>query len=127
VKKEIKDSQHSSNYVSYCILNDGKTMIVGTDQGELLYFNENCEFKNLLPSSPFEGFSCECIVKYSGGFLVGGPDFTVLIYRKHEGDLKNPYLRTDKRIQNKEFRNAKICSLLLTGQEESLIIGGDNG
>lgn len=31
IKKEIKDSQHSQNYLSYCILNDGKTMIVGTD------------------------------------------------------------------------------------------------
>lgn len=80
-------------------------MIVGTDQGELLYFNENCEFRTLLPTSPFDGFSVECLVKYSNGFLVGGPDFTILIYRKHEGDLKNPYMKVDKKIQNKENRS----------------------
>lgn len=101
-------------------------MIVGTDQGELLYFNENCEFKVLLPTSPFEGFSCECIVKYANGFLLGGPDFTILIYRKQEGDPKNIYVRVDKKIQNKDFK-VRINSLLLTGQDENLIVGVEKG
>lgn len=65
-------------------------------------------------------------MKYSGGFLVGGPDFTVLIYRKHEGDLKNPYVKVEKRIQNKDFK-ARITSLLLTALEETLIVGAENG
>lgn len=126
VKKENKDQTHSTNYLSYCILNDGKTMVVGTDQGELLYFNENNEFRALLPTSPFSGFAVECLTKYSNGFLVGGPDFTILIYRKHEGDLRNPYIRVDKKIQNKDIK-ARVVSMLLTGQDENLVIGIETG
>lgn len=96
-KKEIKET-YSTNYLSYCILSDGKTMVVGTDQGEILYFTENCEFKLVLPTSPNDGFAIECISKYTNGFIVGGADFTVYIYRKHEGDLKNPYIKVDKKI-----------------------------
>ena len=66
-------------------------MIVGTDQGELLYFNENNEFRTLLPHSPLNGFSIECLTKFSNGFLAGGPDFTIYIFRKHEGEIRSPY------------------------------------
>ena len=100
-KKDIKETQHSSNYLSYCILSDGKTMVVGTDNGEILYFTENCEFKLILPTSPssdVQGYAIESIIKYSNGFIIGGSESTIYIYKKHEGDLKNPYIRVDKKI-----------------------------
>ncbi|CAD8184061.1 unnamed protein product [Paramecium octaurelia] len=127
-----KEETHSTNFLSYCILSDSKTMVVGTDRGEVLYFNENCEFKLVLSplqnsnQQSIEGFPIECIVKYSNGFIVGGSDCMIYIYRKHEGDLKNPYVRIDKRIQNKQIL-AKITSLCLTNQEDNLIFGVESG
>ena len=39
IKKDVKDSAHSPNYLSYCLLKDTTgNMIVGTDMGELLLF-----------------------------------------------------------------------------------------
>lgn len=51
-KKDNKDSAHSKNYVSYCLLKKEEVMIIGTDYGELLIFNHVVEFKMILPDSP---------------------------------------------------------------------------
>ena len=109
--KEMKDQQHSPNYVSYCILKEDN-MIVGTDQGELLLFNNNCEFKQVLNTSPFDGLSIDSIIPLNRGFLVAGGHCTVFQYDKHE-DLKNPYVRIDRKIQNKETKS-RISSLNLS-------------
>ncbi len=58
--KDNKES-FSPNYQSYCILKDDNT-IIGTDLGELLLFNINCEFKMVLSTSPFDGYAIESIV-----------------------------------------------------------------
>lgn len=47
-KKDSKENYHSPYYISNCILND-QSMIIGTDQGELLLFTSACEFKMILP------------------------------------------------------------------------------
>jgi len=41
--QQKKDSNHSSNYTCYCLLKEG--MVIGTDQGEILVFNEKYEYK----------------------------------------------------------------------------------
>lgn len=51
VKKETKDSVHSPNYLSACVLSDG-FMVIGTDMGEILLFQQSCEFKTILATSP---------------------------------------------------------------------------
>ena len=51
MKKDNKEVNISTNYISYCILKDNQ-MIVGTDQGDILLFNSSCEFKMVLPTSP---------------------------------------------------------------------------
>ena len=126
-KKDSKENQHSPNYLSNCILND-QSMIIGTDQGELLLFNQQCEFKMILPQSPRnEAFSIECLIPYSKGFLVGGQDCTVLIYEKHDGELRNPYIKIEKKIYNpKREYKFPITSLVLSTNEESLVLGLQN-
>ncbi|EGR31811.1 WD repeat protein [Ichthyophthirius multifiliis] len=126
IKKDSKDLHHSTNYTSYCLLPD-QNMIIGTDQGELLFFQSSFEFKTILPTSPKnEQMSIECIQTYSKGFIVAGSDCTILMYEKCDNDLKNPYIRADKKIQLKEFKT-KITSLLVTNGEEKLIVGIEGG
>ncbi|EAR92035.2 WD40 domain protein (macronuclear) [Tetrahymena thermophila SB210] len=125
VKKESKDQAHSPNYLSYCILQDGY-MVIGTDMGEILLFQPSCEFKTILASSPKnEQFAIQCIQPYSKGFLVGGKECTILFYEK-DVDLKNPYKLCSKKIQFRDMK-AMITSLLLTPNEEKLIVGVDSG
>lgn len=123
-KKESKELGHS-NFLSYCFLKDDN-MIVGTDQGELLLFNNSWEFRTVLTSSPFDGFPIETIIACKRGFLIGGQNCTIYQYEKHEGDLKMPYIRLDKKIQNKDCKS-KITSLFLTNDDEFLVVGTEDG
>ena len=125
IKKDSKELGHSQNYLSYCFLKD-ENMIIGTDQGELLLFNNNWEYRMVLSSSPFDGFPIETILAYKRGFVVGGPNCTIYQYEKHDGDLKMPYIRLDKKIQNKDSKS-RITSLLLSADEDLLIIGTEDG
>lgn len=124
-KKETKELGHSQNYLAYCFLKD-ENMVIGTDQGELLLFNNNWEYRTVLNSSPFDGFPIESILAYKKGFLIGGPNCTIYQYEKHEGDLKMPYIRLDKKIQNKDSKS-RITSMMLTADDEYLIIGTEDG
>lgn len=62
-KLQLKDSpfarreinEKDFNFTSYCILKEG--LIIGTDNGELLYFAINGEFKAILASSPGENYT----------------------------------------------------------------------
>lgn len=60
------------------------------------------------------------------GFLAGCSDCTIFIYDKHEGDIKRPYIRAERIIKNIDC-TAKISSLLLSNNDENLIIGAANG
>jgi hypothetical protein len=44
------------------------------------------------------------------------------MFEKCDNDLKNPYIRADKKIQFKDFKT-KIMSLLIANGEEKLIVG----
>lgn len=101
--KTMKDfASVSQNFLSHSWLNDGQLM-VGNDRGDLLQVNgqnvSNYEFRRVLGRSPGEGFPIEVMIPYSKGFIVGGPDATVIIYDKHEGDINNPYIPVEKKIQ----------------------------
>jgi hypothetical protein len=105
-KKENKEMPITSqNYLSCCILPQENNMIIGTDQGELLLVNQNLEFKMVIPTSPFDGFSIECIIPTQKGFMIGGPDCVVYIYEKLENDPKTAYKRFDRRVQVSDLRS----------------------
>ena len=52
-RREINEADF--NYTAYCIMKDG--LIIGTDNGELLYFAVNGEFKAVLYTSPCENYT----------------------------------------------------------------------
>lgn len=107
-KLQLKDSpfarreinQKDFNFTSYCILKEG--LIIGTDNGELLYFAINGEFKAILASSPGENYTIQTIIALPNsnkGFVIGGSDGLIYIYQKAESkEAKNLYVRNDRKF-----------------------------
>lgn len=124
-KKENKDSIDQPQYLSQCVRAE-ESLMMGTNTGELMFFNLNCEYKQTLSSSPFEGRAIEVLLPCSKGFLVGTTNCTVYLYERNEGDPKKPYSRTDKKFVHPSL-TAKVTNLLLTQNEETLLIGLENG
>jgi len=125
--KSLKDqAQYSSNYINYCWLNDGN-LILATDKGELIYVvTHNMEVKYVLPTSPFDEMTIECIIPFSKGFIVGGNKATIYVYEKHEVDKKHQYVRVDKKIQVPN-NPSKVIAMALLQKEETLAFGLSNG
>ena len=119
-----KESQMSSNYVCHQWLNDGK-LIIGTDSGELLLLDEQCEYKSSI-STGIEAWSAYCIVPFSKGFLVGGDEARILIFENNSEDLRRPYIRSQKSLNIDKHPISKILSLSLSPSEETLICTLDN-
>ena len=78
-----KDQALSNNYLSHAWTNDCK-LLVGTDAGEILLLDQNCDFKTLIQTSPLEGWSINVLQTYSKGFLVAGEDATIYLYERNE-------------------------------------------
>jgi WD40 repeat protein len=119
-----KESQMSSNYLCHAWLNDGK-LVVGTDSGELLLLDEQCEYKSSI-STGIEAWSAYCIIPYSKGFLVGGDESRILIFENNPEDLRRPYVRSQKSLSVDKHPISKILSLSLSPSEETLVCTLDN-
>ena len=79
--------------MSYCYLKD-ENLVIGTEQGELMLFNNSFELKSILSCSLFDGLGIECLVPYSKGFLAGANNGVVYIFeKKNDMDPKNPFIR----------------------------------
>jgi cilia- and flagella-associated protein 57 len=70
------------NYLSHCWIDD--RILVGTDNGEILVF-ENAEFRGALESSPSQdGKSIDSIAAFSKGFVCGCDDGILYIFERDE-------------------------------------------
>lgn len=124
-KKDCKDYIEFPQYSCFCFRED--CVIMGTNMGELLIFSVDClNYKQTLSSSLMEGKGIECIISYSKGFIVGSNNCSVYVYERNEGDPKKPYIRSDKKYLHPTMKD-KVTSLLLINNEESLLVGLDNG
>lgn len=78
------------------MLKDG--LVIGTDNGDLLYFAINGEFKSILYTSPGENYSIETLLylpNNNKSFLVGGSDGILALYEKSDSkEPKNIYVRS---------------------------------
>ena len=126
-KKDAKDNVEPPLYLSHCVKVDD-SLILGTSQGELMQFklNPNCDFLQSLSTSIFDLRPIEVIIPYSKGFIIGTNNSSVYVYERNEGDTKKPYIKSDKKYIHPDIK-AKVTSLLLTINEENLIIGLENG
>ena len=69
-------------------------LIVGTKTGELICCNENGEFIQVLKDSPTfilkAAWNVECLTTYNKGFIVGGDNAQIFVY-KFTNDDHNLY------------------------------------
>jgi WD40 repeat protein len=81
-----------------------------------------------LPHSPLDDFEIRCIVPHSKGFVIGGSNCTFWIYNKNEKDMRNPYVKEDRRIYNKDpkFSNLFVNSFTLVN-DDTIVCGVENG
>eukprot|EP00698_Gefionella_okellyi_P006107 TRINITY_DN15567_c0_g1_i1.p1 TRINITY_DN15567_c0_g1~~TRINITY_DN15567_c0_g1_i1.p1 ORF type:complete len:1180 (-),score=311.31 TRINITY_DN15567_c0_g1_i1:65-3577(-) len=108
-------------YLSHEWLSDER-LIVGTDNGDLLLF-ENNEFKMALPQSPADGNSIESFAGYSRGFVCAGDNGIVHLFEKTD-DAREAYRRTKT---FKIHQNAvPVTTLAISPSEEVLVCGLDN-
>ena len=123
--KNLKE-QYSQNYTNYCWLYDGN-LILATDKGELIYvIAHNMEMKYVLPTSPMEEITIECMIPYSKGFIVGGSNATIYVYEKHDVEKKNQYVRIDRKVQVPN-NYSQVISMTLLQKEETLVFGLSDG
>ena len=121
-RKDVNEKDY--NFISYCVLKDG--LIVGTENGEILFFTVNCEFKAIIASSPGEGSSIETLLYLPNNksFLAGCKDGQLILYEK--GDLKSIYTRSEKILNLKDIKN-RITSLITTSKEDYIFVGVEPG
>ena len=65
---------------------------------------------------------------HSKGFVIGGSNCTFWIYNKNEKDMRNPYVKEDRRIYNKDpkFSNLFVNSFTLVN-DDTIVCGVENG
>ena len=91
-----KETTLSTNFMCHAWLHDGK-LVVGTENGEVLIFDQNCDYKGYL-SVGVDRFSIECICAFSKGFLVGGDGSQAFIFEKNPEDLRSQYAKSARTL-----------------------------
>mmetsp|Transcript_9007 Transcript_9007/g.25093 ORF Transcript_9007/g.25093 Transcript_9007/m.25093 type:complete len:1245 (-) Transcript_9007:111-3845(-) len=116
----------NQNYVCHTWLHDER-LIVCSESGDALLFDNGGEFKMVLPCSPGEPRSLLCVAPFSRGFVAGGESGTVRVYERLD-DAKEMFRRT------KEVRldggaaspvgpgAGAVTALAVSPQEETLAI-----
>lgn len=120
-----KEPHVSNNYLCHSWLYDGK-LVVGTDSGEILLCDQNCEYRAYFTSG-MESWSALCIIPFSNGFLVGGEEARVVMFERNTDDLRMHYTRSQKSICVSNQPTAKIKGMSISpNSEDSLILNLDN-
>lgn len=91
-----KESHLSINYLCHSWLYDGR-LVVGTDNGEILIFNQAMDYSGPLTCN-LENWSALCIIPYSNGFLVGGEEGKIAIFERNPDDARLHYMRSGRTL-----------------------------
>lgn len=113
-------STHSSNYLSHCWLRDNR-LLVGTDRGELLVIENNCEVVTKI-MVPLEDFQIYSIINYEGGFLAGGSKGRVVVYTMGSDERRVDYTLRNRVIHADRRTNCCIKSMSVSFQTEELLV-----
>ena len=129
----------SGTICSYALLEDtltsnaqaGTSFVVmfGTTEGQLIHMHKNFDLKGPpLDTSPTKDLEIWCINPvYSGkGFIVAGNSKKLLMYEDNGKDTRNPYIKSDRPIQNKAFEGINV-NALCQPHEDYLIAGLKDG
>jgi len=116
-----KESTISSNYLSHIWISEPNNkeakLIVGTDSGDLLMLDNQCEYKMCLTCSPFDGWPIECICLWSKGFIVCGDNGIILFFEKSTEDPRLLFGdRPTRTLRIKQASEVKIKTITLSPQ-----------
>ncbi|CEM35943.1 unnamed protein product [Vitrella brassicaformis CCMP3155] len=110
-------------YTCHTWLSDDR-LVVGTENGELLLFDNGGEFKMVLPCSPSEIRSALCMASYSKGFITGGEEGAIKIFEKSD-DPKEVFRKTvDVKVEN--AAGSRVMGFAVSPSEEILAVGLSN-
>jgi WD40 repeat protein len=115
-----KEAHLSSNYLCHAWLNDGK-LVIGTDAGEVLLFDQNTEYKGYF-SCGLDHWSALCILPYSNGFLVGGDEGRIVLFERNPEDLRMNYIRSPRNLCIASQPSARIKGMSLAPETEDMIV-----
>jgi WD40 repeat protein len=111
---------HNQNYVCHAWVHNQDRLIVCTESGEALLFDNGGEYKMVLPHSPFEMGSLRCIAACNKGFVTGGDGGIIRIY-EHSDDVKEIYKKA-REIKVDAQNGGSVTSLAVSPSEEVLAI-----
>jgi len=75
---KLRESSNQ-NYVCHTWLHDDR-LLVCSEAGDCLFFDNSGEFKMVLPCSPSEPRSMLCVAPFSKGFVAGGDNGVVRFF-----------------------------------------------
>lgn len=102
--------------------------LFGTSEGQIYIMNKNFELRGPLESSPYKDMEILCMsqVVNSKGFIIGGNCRKMLQYEEQGKDVKNPFTKVERSIQNKAYDGISI-NALCQPNEDYLIAGLKDG
>lgn len=120
-----KEPHVSNNFLCHSWLYDGK-LVIGTDAGEILLFDQNCDYRGYFTSG-MESWSPLCILPFGNGFLVGGEEARVVVFERNTDDLRMHYARSQRSICVTNQPTAKVKGMTISpNSEDTLILSLDN-
>jgi WD40 repeat protein len=113
----------NQNYVCHAWVHNQDRLVVCTESGDALLFDNGGEFKMVLPCSPQEMGSLRCIAPYSKGFVTGGDNGVIRVF-EHSDDVKEMYKNTKQvKVDGGNGQNAgSVTSLAVSLSEEMLAV-----
>lgn len=116
----------NTHYKCHTWLTCENFMALCTESGEIIICNENVEFMSCLPDSPIyllkQTWKPECITTYTKGFIVGGENCMIFVYKQTNDNL-NPFevvnrITVTKRL---EFKDA-VKGISITPHSEDKLV-----
>lgn len=117
----------NQNYVCHAWLHDDR-LVVCSEAGEALLFDNGGEFKMTLPCSPGEPRSLLTVAAFSKGFITGGEGGVIRVYERSI-DAKEVFRKAKEvRLDSADrggpvgFRSGAVVALAVSPSEETLAI-----
>ncbi|PHJ15181.1 wd g-beta repeat-containing protein, partial [Cystoisospora suis] len=111
--------REGQGYTCHAWLTDGN-LIVGTEGGELILFDNGGDFRGSLSCAPGSKRSVLCLVPTSKGFVCGGEEATIHIYEKVEDEQQ--YRKAMELKVEHQHSGARVASIALSPHEDTLCV-----
>jgi WD40 repeat protein len=112
----------NQNYVCHAWVQPQDRLVVCSESGDALLFDNGGEFKMVLPCSPQEMGSLRCIASYSKGFVCGGDNGIIRVY-EHSDDVKEVYKNSKQvKVDGGGQNSGSVTALAVSPSEEMLAV-----